>query len=119
MIDDKDLCQAMREAVEIRRKRRGPDRLGLKTKEAKQEDGVYELFKSTNPRFERLPGGEGSLIDRPVDVRFRSRWRMTRLLNRQAGTAWREWDIRTLIDWVVENWETVVRVLLSLILVII
>ena len=113
MIDDQDLCRAMREAVEIRRKE---DR---KPKEKEQEDAIYDLFKSLNPRFERLPGGEGSLIDRPVDIRFRSRWRMTRLLNRQAGTAWREWDIRTLIDWVVENWETVVRVLLSLILVII
>lgn len=116
MIDDHDLCRAMREAVARRRKERGEPK---GTESEKQEDAIYELFKSTDPRFERPIDGSGTLIDRPIDVRFRSRWRMTRLLNRRAGTAWREWDIQTLIDWVLENWETVVRVLLSLILIII
>lgn len=119
MIDDRDLCFAMRSAVERRRKERKPDPLNLETKTEKEEDGIYELFSSTDPRFERLPGGQGALIDRPVDIRFRSRWRMNRLLNRRAGTAWREWNIQTLIDWILDNWETIVKVLLTLIMVII
>ena len=114
MIDERDLCRAMREAVELRRKRpvyKNPD-------EVKQEDAVYDLFRSTAPRFERI--SEGTVIDRPVDIRFRSRWRMHRLLNRRAGTGWRaDWSIQTLIDWIIENWDTVIRVLLSLILIII
>lgn len=114
MIDDKDLCQAMREAVAARRKS-----IQTSEEEEPQNEAVYELFKSTSPRFERPVDGAGTVLDRKVDIRLRSRWRMKRVLNRKAGTAWREWRLQTLIDWLLENWETVLRVLFSLIMIIV
>lgn len=106
MIDDKDLCRAMRLVVKDKEKEPEADQEKL--------EAMYELFSSTAPRFEF---GPGTLIDRPIDIRFRSRFRLIRLLNRD-NPAWREWDLQTLMDWIVENWELIVRTLISLIVII-
>lgn len=112
MIDSKDLCRAMQAVVNKRKE------LPLKEEEIRQDKGVYELFSSVSPRFEQVPNAL-HLIERPIDVRLRARWQVSRLLDRKAGTDWREWDIQTLIDWLMENWKTVLQVLLTLIMVVI
>jgi hypothetical protein len=115
MIDTQDLCRAVRTAVEIRRKNRT---VPLKPEIKQQEAAVYDLFSSQAPRFERVDDDFG-WRPRVIDVRFRSRVRVRQLLNRKAGTEWRQWDIRTLIDWILENWQQIISVLLTLIMLII
>ena len=115
MIDTEDLCRAVRTAVKHRRDNRIVD----PPKEVReQEEAMYNLFSSMRPRFEPVTEAAGWPFRRTIDVRFRSRVRLAILLDRKAGTDWRRWDVSTLIQWIIDNWETVVRTLMTIIMLI-
>jgi hypothetical protein len=116
MIDTDDLCRAVRTAVKHRR----DNRLIEPRKEViAHETAIYDLFSSVRPRFETTNKDFGWRFNRTIDVRFRSRMRLAILLDQKARANWRQWDISTLIQWLIDNWETVVRTLLTIIMLII
>lgn len=54
----------------------------------------------------------------PINVTYRSLWRVNRLL-RKNGIDWPLFDWKALLEWLYENWDKVLRVMLSLLMLII
>jgi hypothetical protein len=79
---------------------------------SKANDKAIKLFSHPAPVYGRMDP-EGF----PINITYRSLWRTNRLLRRN-GIDWPlfEWD--KIVEWLYENWDKVLRVLLSLLALI-
>ena len=70
------------------------------------------MFRDPNPVFRSIVPG-----DPPVNVRGLALWRAHRYIIRR-GINWPIIDWETLVQWLFDNWEKILRVLLSLLVLI-
>lgn len=89
-----------------------------KTYEGKNEElhsanaAAVELFSTPDPVWRsRVPG------EAPVNVSFLALWRANRYCRRR-GINWPSIDWEVLVEWLFNNWDKILRVLLSLLVLI-
>jgi hypothetical protein len=74
------------------------------------EKALY-LFSHPAPVMGRYEDGY------PINITYRSLWRVNWLLRRN-GIDWPNFNFQALLDWLYENWDKVLRVMLSLLALI-
>ncbi len=106
----KDLKKAMAEvATKVKKERKFE---GLYDQLAEANDSAYTLFTDPNPVYRAIePEG------RPINITGRALWRTNRYMRRN-GIDWPLFDWEALLQWLYENWEKILGLLLTLLMFI-
>lgn len=87
-----------------------------------QQDKRYvtdPLMKDANERALKLFSHPAPIFGRetpespPINITWRAMWRINRYLRRN-GIDWPLFDWEALLEWLYENWDKILRVILSL-----
>lgn len=95
--------------------------LGQLAKKAAQDKRYLTdpLLKEANEKAMKLFNNPGPVYGREtpdgpvINVTWRALWRVNRYLRRN-GIDWPLFDWEALLDWLYENWDKILRVILSL-----